>query len=95
MKNDANFVNNSKRIQLTLNRNASLSYELSALSTKAFAKQIGCCRLMRSSADIELWGLPGRTNACVPVQKMKYGWCQHQLKAKGGRFFEIEKKLMR
>lgn len=54
--------------QLTINRNASLSYELGKQSTKAFAKQIGCFKLIRSS-DIELFGLPGRTSACVPVSK--------------------------
>lgn len=53
--------------KLTLNRSVSLSYVLGTLSTSAFAKQIGCCILMRSSADIELFGLPGRTNACVPA----------------------------
>lgn len=63
-----NFLNEQ---MFTLNRNASLSYEFSGLSTKAFAKHIGCCKLTRSSADIELCGLPGRTNACVPAEKWK------------------------
>lgn len=50
----------------TLNRRASLSYGFGKLSTNAFAKHIGA-NVVLSSVDIELCGLPGRTNACVPV----------------------------
>lgn len=58
-----------KRRQLvqTLKRNASLSYVLGKQSTRAFAKHIGCFKLIRSS-DMELFGLPGRTRACVPIK---------------------------
>lgn len=71
-------MNKSTQAKLTIKRSASLSYELGKQSTKAFAKQIGCFKLMRSS-DIELFGLPGRTSACVPVKihrnLFSYGLC--------------------
>lgn len=52
--------------ELTLNLSASLSYEFTLLSTNALALQIAA-NVPRSSADSELFGLPGRTNACVPL----------------------------
>ena len=49
----------------TLNFNASFSYGNVALSTIAFARQIGKIVAL-SSAESELLGLPDLTSACVP-----------------------------
>ena len=63
---------------LTLNFSASLSYGL-LLSTRALALHIVqmAANVPRSSADNELFGLPGRTNACVPLLNGKYNKICH------------------
>lgn len=55
---------------LTLNLRASLSYGFGILSTSALALQI-CTNEARSSVEMELCGLPGRTNAWVPVLEVR------------------------
>lgn len=52
----------------TLNLKASLSYGFGLLSIRAIARQIGTI-VVRSSAESELCGLPGRTRACVPKRR--------------------------